>query len=190
MPQEITQLLAAMGRGDQQAADKLYDLIYDELRIVAERYMRSQPKDHTLQATALVNEAYVRLVEQKEATWQNRAHYLGVAAKAMRSVLVDHARRKRSAKRGGSRIAAPFEDGERLGAEPPVDIAGLDEALKSFGELYPRKAKIVELRFFGGLSVEEAARLLDISTPTVKRDWRMAKAWLRRELEGSESDVE
>ncbi len=157
---------------------------------MADRYMRRQPSNHTLQATALVNEAYMRLVEQADATWENRAHFMGVAAKAMRTILIDHARRKHAAKRGGGAPVGLLEEGAVFDQQSPVDLLAIDEALRRFAELYPDRARVVELRFFGGLNVEETARVLDSSSATVKRDWRMAKAWLKRELSETEGDDE
>lgn len=186
--QDVTQLLQAMGDGDVQIAERLLPLVYDELRQVAERHMRRQPGNHTLQATALVNEAYMRLVSQDADNWENKAHFLGVAAKAMRSVLIDHARRKHAAKRGGGAGARQLDEAAVFDDQSPVDLLALDDALTRFADSYPDKARVVELRFFGGLSVEETARVLDSSTATVKRDWRMARAWLKREL--SETDLD
>ena len=190
--QDVTQLLRAMGDGDGdgQVARRLLPLVYDELRHVADRYMRRQPGNHTLQATALVNEAYMRLVEQDDATWANRAHFMGVAAKAMRTILIDHARRKHAAKRGGGAAVIALDEGAVLDDKSPVDLLAIDDALTRFAESYPDKAKVVELRFFGGLNVEESARVLDSSTATIKRDWRMAKAWLKRELSETDGDDE
>ena len=185
-PEDVTQFLAAMGEGDREAAEKLFPLVYAELHAIADRAMRGQPVGHTLQPTALVNEAYLRLVDQKDANWQNRAHYLAVAARAMRSILVDHARRKHAEKRGGGRGREPLFEDALPAFRIDDELVAIDEALTDFAATYPDRARVVELRFFGGLSVEETAQVLGISTATIKRDWRMAKAWLRRAMTGSE----
>jgi RNA polymerase sigma factor (TIGR02999 family) len=179
----VTDLLQAWASGDQAALDELLPLVYEELRRQARRYMRAQPAGHTLQTTALVHEAYLRLVGQSSVEWQGRAHFFGVAAKAMRSVLVDHARARGAAKRGGSVRAITLDDaGGVAGPQASVDVLALDEALGRLTELDPRKSRLVELRYFGGLGIEEAAAVLGVSPATVKRDWTTARAWLRREL--------
>lgn len=183
---DVTRLLAALNAGDERAAEQLLPFIQQELHAIAASYMRRQPKNHTLQTTALVNEAFLRLIGGEQTDWQNRAHYLRVAAKAMRCVLVDHARRRAAVKRGGGLNAVPLDAGAAFSADAPLDFLALDEALTRLAASYPTEARIVELRFFGGLSVEETARVLDVSTATVKRNWRMAKAWLKRELSGSD----
>ncbi len=185
---DVTRLLAALGAGDARVAEQLFPLIYDELHAIAARHMRHQPKDHTLQTTALVNEAYMRLVPQDDASWQDRAHYMCVAAKAMRCVLIDHARRKHSAKRGGEWNEARLDECGVLGTENQLNLLALDEALIEMAKSYPDEARVVELRFFGGLGVDQTARIMDVSTSTVKRNWRLAKAWLKRELSGSTDD--
>lgn len=181
-PHEISQLLADWTNGDQEALDKLMPLVYDELRRMAHNYMSRERPDHTLQTTALVNEAYLRLVDQKKAHWQNRAQFFGIAAQIMRRILVDHARSNAYAKRGGGAQKVSLDEAAVLSPKRAADIIALDDALKRLAENDPRKCQIVELRYFGGLSVEEAAELLKISPITVKRDWLVAKAWLHREI--------
>jgi RNA polymerase sigma-70 factor, ECF subfamily len=179
----VTDLLKAWASGDQAALDQLLPLIYDDLRRQAQRYMRAQPVGHTLQTTALVHEAYLRLVGQTSVEWNGRAHFFGVAAKAMRSILVDHARAGNAAKRGGSARAITLDEGAGIaGPEPGVDVLALHEALGRLAELDSRKSQLVELRYFGGLGIDEAAAVLDVSAATVKRDWTTARAWLKREL--------
>jgi RNA polymerase sigma factor (TIGR02999 family) len=181
--QDVTALLLAWGRGDQTALDALLPAVYGELHRQAERYMRGQSAGHTLQATALVNEAYLRLVDQRETEWKGRAHFFGVAAKAMRSILVDHARARQAAKRGSG--AARLTLGQVGGVadrKAEVDVLDLDEALQRLAELDPEKGRLVELRYFGGLTIEEAAEVLGVSPATLKRQWNTARAWLRREL--------
>jgi RNA polymerase sigma-70 factor (ECF subfamily) len=182
-PQQITALLQAWSSGDQAALGALFPAIYGELRHQAERYMRRQPVGHTLQATALVNEAYLRLVDQKETEWRSRAHFFGVAAKAMRSILVDHARARQAAKRGaGAARLTLGQVGDIADRKPAVDVLDLEEALQRLAELDPEKERLVELRYFAGLSIEEAAQVLGVSPATLKRQWNTARAWLRREL--------
>lgn len=179
----VTHLLQQLSSGSEAAADQLIPLIYAELREIASRQMRRERGDHTLQPTALVHEAFLRLVGNNQSTWQNRQHFLGVAAQAMRRTLVDHARRRRAQKRGGNDEKIELDEALLAGSEAPaVDLEALDSALTSLGELDRRQARIVELRFFAGLSVEETAEVLGISPATVKRDWQFAKAWLRREM--------
>jgi RNA polymerase sigma factor (TIGR02999 family) len=183
---DITSLLRAWSNGDRSALDQLLPVVYAELHRQAERYMRSQPPGHTLQATGLVHEAYLRLVHRQDKEWSGRAHFFGVAAKAMRSILVDHARARGAAKRGGGADQLTLEDVEAsdAGAGPggEIGVLALDEAITRLAELDPRKGSLVELRYFGGLSIEETAKVLGISPATVKREWRTARAWLRREL--------
>jgi RNA polymerase sigma factor (TIGR02999 family) len=183
---DITSLLRAWSNGDRSALDQLLPVVYAELHRQAERYMRSQPPGHTLQATGLVHEAYLRLVNRRDMEWSGRAHFFGVAAKAMRSILVDHARARGAAKRGGGANQLTLEDVEASdgGAVPggEIGVLALDEAISRLAELDPRKGSLVELRYFGGLSIEETAKVLGISPATVKREWRTARAWLRREL--------
>jgi RNA polymerase sigma-70 factor, ECF subfamily len=180
--QSVTDLLQAWASGDQTALDELLPLVYDDLRRQARRYMRAQPAGHTLQTTALVHEAYLRLVGQSSVEWNGRAHFFGVAAKAMRSILVDHARARSAAKRGGSARAITLDDAGVPGPQASVDVLALDEALGRLAELDARKSRLVELRYFGGLGIDEAAAVLGVSPATVKREWTTARAWLRREL--------
>jgi RNA polymerase sigma-70 factor (ECF subfamily) len=179
--QEITQLLVAWGDGDQAARDELMPLVYEELRRLAHRYMGRERADHTLQTSALVNEAYLRLIDQKDVQWQNRAHFFGIAAKMMRRILVDYARRRSFGKRGGDARHVSLEEAI-VSEERAANVVALDDALKSLTKIDPRKGQIVELRFFGGLSIEETAEMLAVSPGTVMRDWTLAKAWLRREM--------
>jgi RNA polymerase sigma factor (TIGR02999 family) len=181
--ESVTDLLQAWAAGDQAALDELLPLVYDELRRQARRYMRAQTPGHTLQTTALVHEAYLRLAGQSAVDWKGRAHFFGVAAKAMRSILVDHARARTAAKRGGAARAITLDDAGRIaGPQASVDVLALDEALGRLGELDARKSQLVELRYFGGLGIDEAAAVLGVSATTVKREWTTARAWLRREL--------
>jgi RNA polymerase sigma-70 factor, ECF subfamily len=178
----ITQLLAAWSGGDRAALDALIPIVYEELRRQASRYLRRERPGHTLQTTALINEAYLRLVDQKSMRWQNRAQFFGIAAQLMRRILVDHARAKQRAKRGGSDVRVSLTDATSITKDPDLDLVELDEALTRLAEIDPQQSKIVELRFFSGLNVEETAAALNISATTVKRDWSIAKAWLHREI--------
>src|SRR5919202_362276 len=188
MPQpsthEVTQLLIAWSDGDKSALDRLMPLIYEELRRLAHRYMSRERAGHTLQTTALVNEAYLRLVDWKEVRWQNRAHFFGVAAQMMRRILVDFARSRQYAKRGGGALQVSLDEAANFSTERGADLVALDDALRSLAELDERKSKVVELRFFGGLSVAETAEVLKVSAETVMRDWKLAKVWLMREISG------
>ena len=184
-PQEVTQLLADWGQGDRSALDKLLPLVHAELRRIAQRQMNQERPGHTLQATALVNEAYLKLAGQQGFEWQNRAHFFAVAAQVMRHILIDHARAHARDKRGGGAVQVSLDEGAVLAAEQAEHVIALDEALRTLEQVDPQKGKIVELRYFGGLSVEEAAEALDISPATVKREWATARAWLKRELAGS-----
>jgi RNA polymerase sigma factor (TIGR02999 family) len=177
---DVTALLRAWSDGDRAALEELVPIVYRELHRQAERFMRGQSPGHTLQATALVNEAYLRLVSRESVDWKNRAHFFGVAAKAMRSILVDHARARGASKRGGGADLVTLAPDEAGG--PEVEVLELDEVLQQLTELDPRKAALVELRWFGGLSIEEAAEVLAVSSATAQREWRTARAWLRREL--------
>ena len=184
-PQNITQLLVDWSKGDQKALDRLMPLVYSELRRLAGNYLRRERPGHTLQPTALVNEAYLKLIDQKNAKWQNRAQFYGVAAQLMRRILVDHARQHQAAKRGGSdQQRLSITSAGQLGAkqEPVIDLLALHEALNELAEIDPQQSRIVELKFFGGLSIEETAEVLGIGHATVERDWKMARAWLRRQL--------
>lgn len=184
---ETTRLLVDLGRGDPSAAARLLPLVYDELRALAGRYFRRQRSDHTLQPTALVHEAFLRLVDQTHAQWNDRAHFFAVAAQAMRQILINHALARAAAKRGGGRARIALAEDLAPAAEHEFDALALDEALKQLAELDERKARIVELRFFGGLSVEEVAEVLGVSKTTVESDWRMARAWLSRALSVEEA---
>ena len=187
--ENVTQMLVNWGGGDADAAARLMPLVYDELRQLAQKYLHRERPDHTLQATGLVHEAYLRLVDQTAATWQNRAHFFGVAAAVMRRILVDYARSHRAEKRGGTREKIILDEAAMPAAERSVDLIALDDALKDLVTFDPRQSQIVELRFFGGLSIEEVAEVLEVSPRTVKREWRLAKAWLRREVFAEESDA-
>ena len=183
-PEGVTQLLVDWSNGDQRALDKLMPLVYGELRRLAGNYLRRERPGHTLQPTALVNEAYLKLVDQRNAKWRNRAHFFGVAAQLMRRILVDHARQHQAAKRGGSdQQRLSITSAEQLVKQPEVDLLALHEALEELTKIDPQQERIVELKFFGGLSIEETAEVLGISHATVERDWKMARAWLRRKLE-------
>jgi len=181
-PPEVTQLLVAWGNGDPVAGDELMPLVYDELHRLAHQYMRKERPGGVLQTSALVNEAYLRLIDQKDVQWQNRAHFFGIAAQMMRRILVDHARGRQSAKRGGSARLVPLDEGLIVSNERNAEVLALDETLKTLAALDKRKGQIVELRFFGGLSIEETAEVLAVSPGTVMRDWTLAKAWLLREM--------
>jgi RNA polymerase sigma factor (TIGR02999 family) len=179
---ELTQLLVDWSKGDQTALDRLVPLVYDELRRMAHHYMVRENPDHTLQTTALVNDAYLRLIDQKRTNWQNRAQFFGIAAQLMRRILVDHARSHAYQKRGGGTIQVPLDETTVLTPQRAADVLALDEALDQLATIDARKCQIVELRYFGGFTVEETATLVDISEVTVMRDWSLAKAWLRREI--------
>ena len=182
----VTRLLLAWSGGDAAASEQLMELVYNELRQLARSYLRRERTDHTLQPTALVHEAYLRLVDDSQIQWQSRAHFFGVAARVMRRILVDHARRQAAAKRGGGLSRdIPLEDVDAIAATPDlggVDLVALDDALRNFGRTYPRQSEVVELRFFGGLSAGEIGAVLQVTERTVLRDWEFARAWLRREL--------
>ena len=188
-PESVTQLLIDWSEGDQKALDKLMPLVYSELRRLASNYLRRERPGHTLQPTALVNEAYLKLIDQKNAKWQNRAQFYGVAAQLMRRILVDYARQHQAAKRGGSdqqrlSITSAGDLGaEQFASKPAIDLLALHEALEELAIIDPQQGRIVELKFFGGLSIEETAEVLGIGHATVERDWKMARAWLRRKLE-------
>lgn len=182
VPKDVTALLAGVTKGDQQAASELIPLVYNELRRLASRYMRRERMDHTLQATALVHEVYLKLVQDPSADWQNRAHFFGIAAQVMRHILVDHARGHGREKRGAGQQAVSLEEALVFSPEKSVELLELDESLRRLTKLDPRQGRIVELRFFGGLTVEETAHLLGISPKTVNREWSMAKAWLHGDL--------
>jgi RNA polymerase sigma factor (TIGR02999 family) len=182
--ENVSQLLRQWGAGDQAALDKLMPLVYSELRRLASNYLRRERQNHTLQPTALVNEAYLKLIDQKSARWQNRAHFYGVAAQLMRRILVDHARQHQAAKRGGpSQERLSITSAGQLGEKPDLDLLALHEALEELKTFDSPQERIVELRYFGGLSIEETAEVMGIGHATVERDWKMARAWLRRKLE-------
>lgn len=179
--QEVTQLLLDWSKGDQSALDKLVPLVHDELRRLARHYMRRETPSHTLQTTALVNEAYLRLVDQS-VPWQNRAHFFAIAAQMMRRILIDHARGHARAKRGGGAIKVSLDEAAIMPQEQAAELIALDEALTRLSTIDPRRGRVVELRFYGGLSNEEIAGVLKISSNTVMRDWNLARAWLYKEI--------
>jgi len=181
-------LLLAWGQGDEAALHQMIPLVQRELHQIARRCMAGEQSAHSLQPTALVNEAYLRLVEVQQMNWQNRAHFLAMAARLMRRILVDHARSKGSEKRGGAAMKITLDDAVILPHEPGPDLVALDDALEALAKLDERKSRVIEMKFFGGLSVEESAAVLRVSPDTVKRDWRLAKAWLLRELRGEKRD--
>src|SRR5215470_3294234 len=181
-PHEVTLLLKAWSTGDESAREKLVPLVYRELHLMADRYMAGERSGHTLQTTALVNEVYLRLVDTCEMDWKNRAHFFAICAQLMRHILTDFARSRRSIKRGGGAAAIPLEESLLAGRGSPGAFVALDDALNALTVIDGRKSRVVELRFFGGLSVQETAEVLKVSPETVLRDWRLAKAWLRREI--------
>jgi len=181
-PQDVTLLLSALTRGDDGAASKLIPVVYAELRRLAGSYMRRERSDHTLQATALVHEAYLKLVEQRAVNWQSRAHFFGVAAQLMRRILIDYARGHTRQKRGGEQHKVSLDEAFVFSDQRADELLAVDDSLNRLAEIDPRQARVVELRFFGGLSVEEAAEALAVSPKTVKRDWSVAKAWLYADL--------
>ena len=181
-PNEVSKLLVRWKNGDKSALDKLTPLVYEELRRLARHYMRGERVGHTLQATGLVNEAYIRLVDLREMAWQNKAHFFAVAATLMRRILVDHARSRNYAKRGGSRQRLSLSKADRFAKQPDIDLVALDDALITLEGMNAQQSRIVELRFFGGLTIEETSEVLGISHATVERDWAVARAWLRREI--------
>jgi RNA polymerase sigma factor (TIGR02999 family) len=181
---EITQLLTDWSRGDESAVSKLFPLVYGQLHRLASAYMRRERKDHTLQTTALVHEAYLRLVDQHNLNWQTRAHFFAVAARVMRNILVDYARGRGRAKRGAGLSELPLAEVAVMSDERVDELIAVDVALNTLAAVDPRKSKVFELRYFGGMSVDEAAEAMRVSPATVARDWRMARAWMRRELGG------
>ncbi|HKY43765.1 MAG TPA: sigma-70 family RNA polymerase sigma factor [Pyrinomonadaceae bacterium] len=182
---EITQLLAEWSDGNQAALDELYPLVYEELHRLARRYMSRERKGHTLQTTALINEAYVRLVDQKNVRWANRSHFFAISAQIMRRILIDHARRHAYAKRGGGAKQVSLEEAAIVAPDQASELVRLDEALKTLAKMDERRSYVVELRYFGGLSNEEIAGVLKVSENTVTRDWNLARAWLYQQLAGS-----
>ncbi len=181
-PDGVTDLLLRWGEGDRDALAALAPLVYDELRRLASRYLRRERSDHTLQSTALVHEAYLRLVDQRNVRWQNRAQFYGIAAELIRRILVDHARAKQAAKRGGDALKLTLNEALDASAPRDLDLVRLDDVLQGLSKIDPQQSRVVELRFFAGLTIEETAEVLRISPATVKRDWLVAKAWLRREM--------
>jgi len=182
---EITELLEQWSGGNQSALDRLYPLVYEELRRLARSYMKREQKGHTLQTTALINEAYVRLVDQHNVHWQNRSHFFAISAQIMRRILVDHARRYLQAKRGGGALRVSLDEGMIVASERSEEVLMLDEALANLALLDPRRSQVVELRYFAGLNNQEIASVLKISENTVMRDWNLARAWLYQQLGGA-----
>jgi RNA polymerase sigma factor (TIGR02999 family) len=187
-PREITELLLSWSKGSSAALEDLVPLIYPELRRLARAYMRREDPAHTLQTSALINEAYLRLVDQRSVAWQDRAHFFAVAAQVMRHILIDHARRHQSAKRGAGAFHVALNEAEMLSENKAAEFVALDDALTKLAKIDERKSQIVELRFFGGLTVEEVADLLSLSPITIKREWRSARAWLQREISDREHE--
>jgi len=183
-PQDLTQLLMNWRNGDKSALDEMTPVLYDELRRMARRLLSAERSDHTLQPTALVHEAYLRLINQRAVDWKNRAHFLGVAATMMRRILINHAKANQAAKREGYAAAISLEDALGVFTNPQVDLIDLDHTLDKLTELDPQQGKVVELRYFGGLSIEETAEVMGISPATVKREWGTARLWLIQQLEG------
>ena len=186
-PHGVTELLVAWSNGDQAARDELMSVVYQELHRLAHHYMQRESPGHTLQTSALVNEAFLKLVDQRAVKWQNRAHFFGIAAQAMRRILVDHARAHSAGKRGGGERRVSLDDAPAIAGTVDVDVLALDEALTRLAAIDPQQSRVVELRFFGGLTMEETAEVMQISPATVGREWRMAKAWLFAELSGTAS---
>jgi len=183
-PAEVTELLRRWSGGDVAARESLVPLVYDELRRLARYYLASQRSDHTLQSTAIVHEAYLRLAGRDDVHWENRSHFFAVAAQLMRRILVDHARKRNAAKRGGAHLTLLVDETVEPSSQRELDLVALDDALKALAELDERQSRIVELRFFGGLSIDDTSRILDISPATVKREWSTARAWLHEEISG------
>lgn len=181
-PKDVTKLLVKWSKGDSAALDALIPLVYGELRRLARHYLQREKQNHTLSSTSLVHEAYLRLITQTEVSWQNRAHFFGVASQMMRRILVDHARKYAYAKRGGGATTLALDETLCSPQRRDIDLVALDDALNSLAKLDQRQSRLVELRFFGGLSIEETSEVLGVSTPTVKRDWASARAWLFREI--------
>jgi RNA polymerase sigma-70 factor (ECF subfamily) len=187
-PKEVTELLLAWSEGDRSALEQLIPLVYDELHKMARRYMVREQVAHTLQTTALVNEAYIRMIDMRKVQWQNRAHFFAVSAQLMRRILVDFARSRNYQKRGGGRRLVTLDDALEVSPKQDADLVLLDEALDALAVVDDRKRRVVELRFFGGLTVDETAHVLEVSPDTVMRDWKMAKVWLLREMSGEGRD--
>lgn len=188
LPNEVTQLLLSWNQGDRDALDRLIPLVEAELRRLARRFMRRERGDHTLQTSALINEAYVKLVDQQNVHWQDRAHFFAVAAQIMRHILIDHARKHQYAKRGGGAEKVPLDEIDELSDQRAAELIAMDDALRDLATADPRKSQIIELRFFGGLSIEETAEVLDISPATVTREWRMARAWLHHAMSSNQAE--
>jgi len=188
-PNEVTQLLLDWSNGNQAALDKLAPLVYEELHRLAHQHMKRERQDHTLQTSALVNEAYLRLINQRDVHWQNRAHFFSIASRLMRRILVDHARSHHYAKRGGGAVQVSLDEAALISQDRAAELIALDEALTSLAAIDERKCQVVEMRFFGGMSVEETAEMLNVSPITVKRDWSTAKAWLYREIGRGNQDL-
>jgi RNA polymerase sigma-70 factor (ECF subfamily) len=188
-PHEVTALLLAWGGGDESALARLVPIVHDELHRIARACMAGEKGGHTLQATALVNEAYLRLIETQGVNWQNRAHFLAMAARLMRRILVDFARSKQYLKRGGGAVNVSLAPDVALSVEPGRDLVALDDALEALAQVDERKSRVIEMRFFGGLSVKESAEALHVSPETVMRDWKLAKAWLLRQLRGADTNA-
>ena len=186
--EDVTQVLEQLAEGDKRAADKLLPLVYDEFRALARHYLAQERANHTLQPTALVHEAYMKLVDQTRVDWQGKSHFFAVAAQAMRRILVDHARSRQRDKRGGGRARVVLDEAVALSPQKDEDVLALDEALEKLSGLDPRQAKVVDLRFFGGMNVEEVAQALGVSKRTVEGDWTFARAWLSRELSNAEGE--
>jgi RNA polymerase sigma factor (TIGR02999 family) len=184
-PQDVTQILLNWQDGDADAPARLMPIVYEELRRLARNYLQRERADHTLQATALVHEAYLRMVDEKSVSWKDRAHFYGIAARLMRQILVDHARAHNAAKRGGLEQKLTLDEARELPMKETVELVALDRALENFAQTYPRKSEVVELKFFGGLDMKEISEVLQVSEKTVLRDWSFAKLWLCRELSTS-----
>jgi len=187
-PNQITEQLIAWSKGDEAALERLIPAVYQELRRMADHYLRGEDSGHSLQPTALVHEAYLRLIDQTKVEWQNRAHFFGVAAQMMRRILIDHAKAKHRVKRGGTAVKVMLDENANFTHERASELLALDDALQRLARMDERKSRIVELRYFGGLTVEETAQVLGISDKTVMRDWNLAKAWLYRELTNNAAD--
>jgi RNA polymerase sigma factor (TIGR02999 family) len=184
-PQDVTQILLNWQEGDADAPARLMPIVYEELRRLARNYLQRERADHTLQATALVHEAYLRMVDEKSVSWKDRAHFYGIAARLMRQILVDHARAHNAAKRGGLEQKLTLDEARELPMKETVELVALDSALENFAQTYPRKSEVVELKFFGGLDMKEISEVLQVSEKTVLRDWSFAKLWLCRALSTS-----
>jgi len=187
-PHDVTQLLRAWSNGDPEALEKLVPLVYEQLHQLAQHYMARERPGHLLQTTALVNEAYLRLLDAGQVSWQNRAHFFAISAQLMRRILVEFARSRQRQKRGAGIVPMPLDDALVVSPEPSADLVALDDALKALATIDPRQGQVVELRFFGGLSVEETAEVLKVSPETVIRDWKLSKAWLLRAMNGEKHD--